>query len=142
MTWRRWAVSFYIRYVLTDDRAATLVELEQALRQVDPAYTIDGDLIRMGESGYGVIDITHRGDPICDGDLDLLARLAAKKKHRDTILAAVRDAKSMVCVQPVSSLEARTDEVLAPLWDWLLANRAGLLVWEGGYFFNRAGEIK
>ena len=48
----------------------------------------------------------------------------------------------MVCVQLVNSLEARTDDVLAPLWDWLLANRAGLLVWEGGHFFNRVGEMK
>ena len=142
ITLRRWAVSFYIRYVLTDDRAVTLGELEHALRQVDPVYTIDGDLIRLGESGHGIIDIAHRGDPMCDGDLDLLARLAVNKQHRDAILADVRDAKGIVCVQPVNSLEPRTDKILAPLWDWLLANRAGLLVLEGGRFFNRMGEMK
>jgi hypothetical protein len=141
MAWCRWAVSFYIRYILTDHRAVTAGELEQALRQVDPTYAIDGDLIKLG-AGYGIIDIAHRGDPICDGDLDLLARLAEKREHRDAIVAAVWDAKSMVCVQPVNSLEARTEEVLAPLWDWLLANRAGLLAWEGGTFFGRAGELK
>jgi hypothetical protein len=135
-------VSFYIRYVLTDDRAITLGDLEQSLRQVDPAYAIDGDFISRGGAGYGIIDLTYRGDPICDGDLELLARLAEKKRHRDAIQAAIRDAKGMVCVQPVNSLESRTEEVLAPLWDWLLGNRAGLLVWEGGYFFNRAGELK
>jgi hypothetical protein len=135
-------MSFYIRYVLTDDRPVSIGDLEQALRQINPAYAIDGDLIELNQKGYGIIDITHRRDPICDGDLDLLARFAEKRKSRDSILAALRDAKSMVCVQPLSGGVAHPDEVLAPLWDWLLANRAGLLAWEGGHFSNRDGVLK
>jgi hypothetical protein len=136
-----WTVSFYIRYVLTDDRTVSLGELEGALRQIGQAYAIDGDLIKFGEAGYGLIDITHRGDPICDDDLDLLSRLAEKKRHREVIRATVRDAKGLVCVQPLNTQGARTGEVLAPIWDWLLANRAGLLAWEGGHFFDRPGEL-
>ena len=134
-------MGYYIRYVLNDDRAVSLRELESALRQVDQAYGIDGDLLKFGEAGYGLIDITHRGDPICDDDLDLLARLAEKKRHREVIQITVRDAKGLVCVQPLSTQEARSGEVFAPLWEWLLANRTGLLAWEGGHFFDRIGEL-
>lgn len=135
-------MSFYIRYVLTDTQTVTVGELEKVLRQVDSTYVIDGDLIRLGEAEQGVIDITHRGDPICDDDLDLLTRLAVSKEHRNAILAAIQDARGMVCVQPLNPVEFRACKVLTPLWDWLLANRAGFLAWEGGQFFDRTGELK
>lgn len=134
-------MSYYIRYVLTDERAISLEELEGALRQVAQAYAINGGLIRFEGAEYGLIDITHRGDPICDDDLDLLAQLAEVKSHRDAIQAIVRDAKGLLCVQPLNSQNTRTGEILAPLWEWLLTNRAGLLAWEGGRFFDSAGEL-
>ena len=103
MTLRRWAVSFYIRYVLTDDRAVTLKELEEALQQVNPAYVIEGNLIKLGAGEHGIIDITQRGDPICDDDLNLLAWFAEKTRHREEIQDSLRNAKCMVTVQPLRS---------------------------------------
>jgi hypothetical protein len=134
-------VSIYIRFILTDDLAVTLADVESALQQINPTYALDGEIIRVGETEYALINITQRGDPICDDDLDLLVRFAQTKKHRDDILTVLRSARSMVCVQPLNSLDSKTVDVLAPLWDWLLANRAGMLVWEGAHFFNRAGKL-
>jgi hypothetical protein len=135
-------VSYYIRYVVTDDRAVTLPELEQVLQQVDPTCAIDGDLIVWGDEEYGQIDITCPGDPICDGDLNLLERLAEKKRHREVIRNSLRNAKSLVTVQPLwAADDATVEKILNPLWEWLLANRAGVLAVEGGHFFNQAGAL-
>ena len=128
-------LSCYHRYVVTDDRAVTLKELEEALQQVDPAYAIEGDLIKLGAGEYGIIDITQRGDPICDDDLNLLARFAEKTKHHEETLASLRNAKCMVTVQPLRS------DGLEPLWDWLLRNLAGILAFEGGHFCSREGPL-
>jgi hypothetical protein len=120
-------VSCYHRYVVTDDRPVTLAEMECALQEVDPTFAIDGEILGLGEKEYGLIDITFPGDPICDGDLELLARLARTKRNRDIILACLWDAKCLVTVTPLSE----EGSVLQPLWDWLLANRAGVLAFEG-----------
>jgi hypothetical protein len=130
-------VSCYHRYVVTDDQPVTLTELERALRQVDPAFAIDGDTLRLGETKCGLIDVTYPGDPVCNGDLELLARLAEGKGNRDPILASLRGAECLVTVTPL----CEDASVLQPLWDWLLANRAGILAFEGAYFRTRAGIL-
>lgn len=135
-------MSYYIRYVLTEDHGVTLTELEQALHTVAPTSSIENDLILLGDEAYGQIDITYRGDPICDEDLELLSRFAREKQNRDAILESLRNAKSMVTVQPIWSGDEETvSKVLDPLWEWLLANRAGILAVEGGYFYNQAGAL-
>jgi hypothetical protein len=133
-------VSHYIRFVLTDEKPVLIEELESALRRVNEGYAIDGGVITFDGIELGLIDITQRGDPICDDDLDLLTRQAEKKHKRDLIQASLRNAMSLLCVQLLNAQDAKSDDALAPLWDWRLANREGLLASEGGYFFNRAGE--
>jgi hypothetical protein len=134
-------MSCYIRYVTTDRRAVDLQELEQALKAVDPAFVIQGDLIRHGEDDCGIVDITTRGHPVCDGDLELLERLAAPKRQRLQILSLLRQATGMVCVQPLAGPKGNETDLLAPLWAWLLENRGGLLVWEGGHFSDQTGDL-
>lgn len=67
----------------------------------------------------------------------MLARLAEKTWNRDLILASLRGAKCLVTVTPLWE----DASVLQPLWDWLLANRAGILAFEGGCFRTRAGRL-
>lgn len=78
-----------------------------------------------------VIDISQRGDPICDDDLNLLPRFAEKTSQREETLASLRTAKCMITVQPLRS------NGLEPLWDWLLRNHVGILAFEGGHLCSR-----
>ena len=134
-------MSHYIRYVLFDAQPVTLEELNDALRAVNSTCTIDAGVLTVDQAEVAAIDVTRRGDPVCDGDLDLLTRLAERKKRRVEIQAALRRATGMVCVQPLNTLRPQTDELLAPLLDWLTTNRAGLLALEGGRFFDRVHEL-
>lgn len=126
-------MSCYHRYIVTDDRPLTLAELASALQEVDSTFAIDGEVLKCGEKEYALIDITFPGDPICDGDLELLAWLAEEQRNRDVILAGLRDVKCLVTVTPLWE----DGSFLQPLWDWLLANRAGIVAFEGGHFRTR-----
>jgi hypothetical protein len=113
---------------VTDERVLTLGEVEQALRQIDPTYVIDGDLLCRRGVELAIIELAFPGDPNCDGDLDLLYRQAERQANRNAVQAILQKCKCLVSIQPL------TDESLESLWDWLLANRAGLVAFEGGCF--------
>ena len=135
-------MSYYIRFVLTDDQSITLSQLEQALQATNPDYEIDGDIIVLDDEEFGQIEINERGDPLCDSDLELLREIAEQKQGKATLLAALNNAKSLIVVQPIWSREGEeTLKVLSPLFHWLLENRKGLLASEGGSFSNSTGEI-
>ena len=136
-------MTYYIRYVVTDDKEATLPELEQALQSTNAGYEIDGETVVLDNKEIGRIDVTETGDHLFEGDLELLRGFAEQSRNKDTLLAELRRAKSLVTIQPIWSLGYdETLEVLEPLFDWLLANRAGILADEGGLFYNRAGAIE
>ena len=135
-------MSFYIRYFITEDRVVTLPELEAALRQASPGYGIDADIIVLDGEEFGQIDIIERGHPFWDDELAVVGEWAEERRGREALRTALGQARSLVTVQPIWSREdAETRSVLRPLFEWLLAHRAGVLAVEGGTFHDRAGEV-
>jgi hypothetical protein len=126
--------------LVTDERPIRLDDLEAALRIAHPDYVIDNGLIRLGSREIGLIDVSVRGDPICDGDLELLVRQAANNPRYAAIASQIEQARSLVCVQRLASLVDTAEDFLVPLWDWLLHNRAGVLASEGGGFVVDRGQ--
>jgi len=136
-------MSYYIRYVTTDNHTPTLEELEKGLTSVDPRYEIDGDVIVFDDEDYGLVEINKLGDGTFESDIDLLQSFAAEKKNKRSLLAVLQNAKSMLTVQPIweNRDEDATLGVLKPLWNLLYANHPGLLIGEGGDFITENDEL-
>ena len=135
-------MSHYIRYLLTDDKGLTLPEIESAVPQIHPGYAIDEDILVFDDGEYGKIELNVAGDEFFESDIELLEGFASEKENKEMLLATLKASKSMVVVQVIWELShAETLKALEPLFDWLLTNHSGLLVEEGGAFFNREGLI-
>lgn len=136
-------MSYYIRYLFTDDKGLTLPEVESAVQQIHPDYAIDEDILVFDDGEYGKIELNVAGDEFFESDIEFLEGFANEKENKEMLLATLKASKSMVVVQVIWELShTETLKVLEPLFDWLLTNCSGLLVEEGGAFFNRDGLIK
>jgi hypothetical protein len=130
--WRYAVMSTYHRYLIADGSNASLGELRQCLRDCDPSYDIDGDVVTFDGAERGIIiDITERGDPIFDDDIDLLGRQADNDPAGDEIHRRLDRSTCMVTMLVTSTC----DEVgLDALWEWLRVHKKGILAYEGGTF--------
>jgi len=136
-------MTYYVRYVLTEAKEITLPQLEAGLQEVNAGYSIDGDLLVLDDEEFGQIDILRRGTPLFEGDLETLQRYAAKKSSKDSLLATLQEAQSIVTVQVIWSLDdEETLSIIDPLFYWLLDNRRGIVVVEGGFFFAKDGPVE
>lgn len=136
-------MSYYIRYILSDAKEVTLLELEEALQQVNPNYALAEGILTFDNQEHGHIEINVINDGIFEDDIELLKGFAEEKENKDSLLAILKVSKSMVTVQPIwkDRDDEETLEMLEPMFDWLIDNRVGLLAVEGGSFFNSDGPI-
>jgi len=140
-------MSYYMRYISSDERPLTLSELEAALRTVDGKYSIqrtsgaeheESGELRYGRALYAVLDIVDgRTDP-CE-DLAELRSLVegVEAEGRDRVLQTLQVATHVLVVEVKwqgRSVE-NTLRRLGPLWDWLKANRRGLSQADGEGFY-------
>jgi hypothetical protein len=125
-------MSTYHRYLVADGGNTSLDELRQCLRECDQSYDIDGDAVTFDGAECGIIvDVTERGDPIFDDDMDLVARQASNDPARDEIHRRLDRSTCMVTVQVTSTCD---ETALDALWEWLRAHKKGILAYEGGTF--------
>jgi hypothetical protein len=137
-------------YIVADERELSLDTLEAALREIDPAYQITdrhaepseyGEL-RHGTDLYGIIQIDQ--PPIDDVIEEFREDVEASAgRKRRTVLNVLERARAIVVVQVLGQgrdTEA-TLQKIDPLWDWLFANRKGLLHAGGEGFYDRSGLI-
>lgn len=125
-------MSTYHRYLIADGGNASLDELRQCLRDRDPAYDIDEDVVTFDGSERGIIvDITERDDPIFDEDIDLLGRQADNDPAGDEIHRQLDSSTCMVTMQVTSDCD---ETALEALWEWLRIHKQGVLAYEGGTF--------
>jgi hypothetical protein len=118
--------------MVADGANASLDDLRACLHECNPLYDFDCDVVTFNGEECGIIvDITERGDPIFDDDIDLLTRRAANASARDEILRRLDGSNCMVTLQ-VSSY---CDEIaLNAIWEWLRVNKKGILAYENGTF--------
>jgi hypothetical protein len=138
-------MSYYMRYIATDEKDISLPEIEQALQAVDSRYSVrDGDL-KYGDDLYGQIEVNRPGDGIFDEEVEeLKAELEdTKGKGKKKVETALQNAKAIIAVQ-VLWQDRETEETLQkidPLWEWLFANRQGLLQADGEGYYDTSGLI-
>ena len=78
-------------------------------------------------------------DGLAEDDEPHFYEWAEKSERRDELILAFRNAQSMVSVQIINSglFSDAGAEPFAPLWDWLLHNRRGVLVTDSGAFYDK-----
>jgi hypothetical protein len=134
-------MSYYLRFLLTDDDI-TLATLEAALKSTDPAYAITevhheplehGLLTHKGDL-YGNIEISRFGSAE-DEELEELREdvqeSGSPKRKRPAVLQMLNEVKAMVV----------TLTKIDPLWEWLFANRTGMLQADGEGYYDRSGLV-
>jgi hypothetical protein len=125
-------MSTYHRYLIADGGNASLDELRQCLRVCDPLYDIDEDTVTFdGAEREIIVDITERGDPIFDDDIDLIGRHADNDPASDEIHRGLDRSTCMVTMQVTSTCD---ETALDALWEWLRVHKKGVLAYEGGTF--------
>jgi hypothetical protein len=126
-------MGYYLRYLITDDRAISLEQIHRGLERIDSAYSItpDGDL-KYGIDVYGEIELNSPSDGLFDeeiaefkDELGFMPQSVAKTKvvdilNRTNTIVAVR---VLWGGRPTEQTLVR----LSPLWAWLFANYEGVL---------------
>ena len=88
-------MGFYIRYLVTDDRDTSLVELGNGLHELDSRYEVRldsdaehaaGDLLWDGRV-YGEIEVNRPGHDLFDEEIDDEGRPYCRIKVRRTVVA-------------------------------------------------------
>jgi hypothetical protein len=140
-------MSYYMRYISTDEQEITVPMLERILKSLDPQYSIanaqespteSGDLV-YGNENYGQIEINRPGDSLFEEELEELRGFLneARGKKKEIVLQTLDNATTTVAIQ-VLWQERNTEQTLSkidPLWQWLFSNRKGLLQVDGeGYY--------
>jgi hypothetical protein len=137
-------MGYYMRFLLADEEETTIDLLEAALQRIDPAYSIavangsgeEGEL-RYNEDVYGEIEINRPDNKLFGEELEELKEEIEESAspNLQRVLDALDDARAMVVVRVLWGGRESDDtlEKIGVLWDWLLANRRGLLQTDEGY---------
>jgi len=140
-------MGYYMRYLVTDKKEVDLQLLEDALKQSDSAYSIAnkqesprnaGDLMYNNEI-YGQVEINRLGDDLFNEEIEELREFIedAEGKDKKKVMKCLRKARCIVAIQ-VLFQDRDTETTLSKintLWQWLFANRKGLLQANGeGYY--------
>jgi hypothetical protein len=122
-------MTVYHRYVIADGRSASLDELILCLKSCDLSYDIEGEVILWNGNLCGIlIDVSRKGNPIFDSDIDLLLRRTATDSADDKVRRVLSSSTCMVTMQETRDFDSRAADAI---WDWLRINRKGLLAYEG-----------
>jgi len=129
-----------MRFYDTDPRPLHFAELLAGLREIDPAFDIDGGFLLYNGEWYAEITIDAPDDAFFDWQTDSLkAELGATAGFgKDRVEAVLRTAQRQVFVRVLSGgrdIETTLSR-LDVLWDWLFAHRSGLLQADGEGFYE------
>jgi hypothetical protein len=142
-------MGYYMRYFVTDEQPITLDLLESALRECDADYSISdrgreqcgvGVLKHAGEA-YGEVALNSPGDGLFEDELKEFREFVegAPSEQKEQVNAIFDKATLLIAVK-VLFLERETETTLLridPIWDWLFANREGILQVDGEGFYDR-----
>jgi hypothetical protein len=137
-----------MRFFDTSEKALSLGDIEDALRQVDPAYRLEpfepDDARRaalyLGDSLYAEIEINAPGDELFEAETgEMLEFLKeAMGAGRERVEGVLKSARRTVAVS-VLGAGRTSEESLAgidPLWVWLFSTRSGLLHADAEGFYD------
>jgi hypothetical protein len=139
-------MGYYMRFILSDARPVSLAILEDALREQDPNYKLLPDQVPdIGELFYAsqrlaLLEINRADEEIFSDDLTEFKDLvgSGREPKARLVLDVLNQASAIIAVEAFWD-EGQADSTLMklePLWDWLFANRNGILQADGEGFYN------
>lgn len=139
-------MGYYMRFLSTDERPIDLRLLREAVRKVNPDYSVTSDgLLTFGSAVVASLEINTPADDLFSEDLHELSQVA-REHRRSRNFAAV--AECLNSVRTIVAAEVLFNDLgenaidgLSPLWTWLFENRSGLLQADGEGFWRGANLI-
>lgn len=141
-----------MRFIVTDEKEVSLITLESALKQIDPAYLIDRDeefdsegLLKWGDDVYGQIEVNRVGDGLFDAEIEELREFVDNSEgvKQSEVLNVLGRAQAIVAIRVLDQGRESEDNLMKidPLWQWLFAKRQGLLQAGGEGYYDASGLI-
>jgi hypothetical protein len=133
-------MGYYLRFLSEDDRPSALGEIVSGLRNADPGFELgeDGGLKR-GDELLAQLEVNKAGDALFETEIDELRKEAepggAAARAVTTRLESVTAVLAVRVLWQQRTAE-QTLDLLGPLWEWLLANRRGLIQADGEGFYE------
>jgi hypothetical protein len=147
-------MSYFIRFIQTDKETTTLPLLADWLRSVDPRYTIDeiggvGEdeevgMLRYDGVDYAALEIDRGGDMLADERTELIDEIGGSRRKNARSVKDIVAGAGLFLVAQVLWGDRKTDETLeklAPIWEWLLTNRDGLVQADGEGYYDINGMV-
>ena len=140
-----------MRYIVADERPVTIDELRSAFKAAGPGYRLEAFeaemIVHHGDHVLAHVTLNSPGDGLFDDERAELLEEAeeARGKHKALVLETLRAARQIVAVQVLHGTgeSDSTLELLDPLWDWLVKQRAGMVqadeegYWQGNKLILR-----
>src|SRR5688572_16876795 len=123
-----------MRYIVTDEQPVTLPDVRQALEATGAGYRFEEGpaeiTIEHGEYPVAQVTLNVPGDGLFDEEREELLESAEDGRGRGKrkVLDTLRAARQIVAIQVLTGARdmESTLALIDPLWDWLVADRAGL----------------
>jgi hypothetical protein len=133
-------MGYYLRFLSEDDRPLVLDEILSGLRKIDPRFQLaDGGMLIRGNERLAQLDVSTVADGLFEEEIRELREEAGQGSA--TTGAVITRLGSVTAILAAGVLlQARTTDqtfdLLSPLWDWLTANRRGLIHADGEGFYE------
>jgi hypothetical protein len=131
-----------MRFLSEDARPLALAEIMAGLTAADPGFCLDeGKLLKRGDELLGQLDLSMADDELFQEEIGKLQEEADDGQATaaaGAVAARLGSATAILAVQVLwqDRTAAQTLDLLAPLWQWLLANRRGFIHADGEGFYD------
>lgn len=144
-------MGYYMRYIAADERPLSLAAISEALSLINPRYLMRptdlDDLVEVlyDNNLYGQIEINRPGDELFEDDISAFIEMIgeASTSEERLVMMTLTAATQIIAVEMFwqgTDSEA-TFALFDPLWDWLFANRRGILQADTEGFYNAEGLL-
>ncbi len=146
-------MSYYMRFIVTDEKPINLTLLQEILRTADREYGLDRDEDPLSEVAnlmydgeiLGEIEINRPDSEIFDEErieLQEAVHESACMEHKQ-VLDTLNQAQAIIALRVLwqGRKSEATLERIDPLWKWLFDNRDGLLQVDGEGYYNKSGLV-
>jgi hypothetical protein len=131
-------VGYYLRFLSEDDRPLVLGEIMPGLQNT--GFWIDeGGTLHRGDELLAQLEVNQAGDGLFEAERDELRQEAERGgAAAGPVLTRLGSLTAILAVRVLwqERTAERTLDLLGPLWDWLLANRRGLIHADGEGFYD------
>jgi hypothetical protein len=131
-------MGYYLRFLSDDDRPLALGEIMPGLRDAGFRLAEDGSLYR-GDELLAHLEVSKAGDGLFEAERDELRQDAGRGgAAADAVLARLGSVTAILAASVLwqERTAEQTLDLLGPLWEWLLANRRGLIHADGEGFYD------